>query len=302
MKLRQIMKLRSKTLAIIIAAAFVLLIPVIVFFVRSPVLIVTDQAFIMLYGEERIRSEQRNSSISLFRRVKTVAVTNEAADDIVKIAISDVSSRPFCVIFPLRFARAARLYREENMQIPVILLEGRNSNERYLSVLGDVNDYFIYQTDVDSDFYKAGITAAAFNTAENGRIAVFLDSGILAQAGDAFLRGINSLENPPGASFYTSVSENIENPDIFCVVIAGAGVEYFDREMETKKPVILFTWVAPLFLPDDVVLIINDSPWVQSVQAVRMAAARAADGKIKSKFQIINKKNIGRETLRKIKK
>jgi hypothetical protein len=294
------MKLRPKTLAIIIAAIMALLIPVIVFFARSPVLIVTDHAFITLYGEERIRAEQRSSSISLFRRLKTVAVADEAADDIVKIAISDVSSRPFCVIFPLRFARAARLYREENMKIPVVLLEGRNNNERFLSVLGDINDYLVYQTDIESDFYRAGVAAAAFNTAENGRIAVFLDYGIMAQAGDAFLKGINSLENPPDASFYTSVPGNIENPDIFCVVIAGAGTEYFESEI--KKPVIFFTWVDPLFLPDNVVLIVNDSPVTQSVQAVRMAAAKAANGKIQSKFQIINKKNIDKETLRKMQK
>lgn len=297
------MKLRSKTSVIIIAAAFVLLIFIIVYFARSPVLIVTDQTFILLYGEERIRSEQKSASKSLFRRVKIVSIADDVADDIVKIAVSDASSRPFCVIFPLRFARAARLYREENTQIPVILLDGRNNDERFLSALGsDENDYFIYKTDVDSDFYRAGITAAAFITEENGRIAVLLDPGILSQAGEAFSRGVDSLENPPRVSFYTSIQENIENPDIFCVVLAGAGAEYFDREMETRKPVILFTWLDPVYLPDDVVITVNDSPLVQAVPAVRMAASNTANGKIQSKFLVINKKNIDRAILRKIQK
>jgi hypothetical protein len=296
------LRLKTKTLAIIIAAALVLLIPVVVFFVRSPVLLVTDQAFALLYGEERIRSEQRNSSISLFRRVKLVSIADDAADDMVKIAISDVSTRPFCVIFPIRFTRAARLYREENTRIPVILLEGR-SDGRFLSVLGsDINDYFVYQTDIDSDFYRAGISAAAFNTAENGRIAVLLESGILSQGMEAFLQGINSLENPPRASFSASINENFDDPDLICLVIAGAGIEYFDMGIETKKPVILFTWIDPAFLPDDVVLTIDDSPLVQAVHAVRMASAKAANGKIQSKFQVINKKNIDRVILRKIQK
>jgi hypothetical protein len=299
------MKLRPKTLAIAIAVVFVLLILMIVYFARSPVLIVTDYAFTQLYGEERIQSEQRIASMSLFRRVKTVSLADDASDDIVKIAISDVSTSPFCVIFPLRFARAARLYREENTQIPVILLEGRNSDERSLSILGnDKFDYFIYQTDIESDFRRAGIAAAAFCTAENGKIAVFLDSGIPPQARTAFLQGLNSLENPPRASFNLSAAEIFEDPDIFCLVLAGAGTEYYDRETETKtkKPVILFTWINPAFLPEDVVLIINDSPWIQSVQAVRMASARAEDGKIQSKFQVVNRKNISRAILRKIQK
>jgi hypothetical protein len=296
-------KLRSKTTVTIIAAVFVLLILIIVYFARSPVLIVNDQSFSMLYGEERIRSELKSASKSLFRRVKTVFIADDAADDIVKIAISDVSSRPFCVIFPLRFARAARLYREENSRIPVILLEGRNSDKRFLSVLGDdENDYFIYKTDIDSDFYRAGITAAAFITEENGRIAVLLDPNILPQAGEAFSRGIDSLENPPLVSFYTSMQENIENPDISCVVLAGIGAEYFDRDAEKKKPVILFTWIDPLLLPDDVVITFNDSPLIQAVPAVRMAAAKTANGKIQSKFRVINKKNIDKAILRKIQK
>jgi hypothetical protein len=167
---------------------------------------------------------------------------------------------------------------------------------------GDENDYFIYKTDIDSDFYRAGITAAAFITEENGRIAVLLDSNILSQAGEAFSRGIDSLENPPDALFYTYVPGNIDDPDIFCVVLVSAGAEYFERETEAKKPVVLFTWIDPVYLPENIVLIVDDSPWAQSVQAVRMAASRTVNGKIQSKFQVVNKENIDREILRKIQK
>ena len=301
MKFKLNLKIKRKTLAIIAAFALALVIPYLVFLVRSPVLIVTDIGFVPLYGEARIRSESRRSSISLFRRVKTVSIADDAADDAVRIAINDVSFRPFCVIFPLRFIRSARLFHEESPRVPVILLEGRNSNDNFLSVLGgNLNDYFIYQTDIESDFYRAGMAASVLDMERNGEILVFHDSSLRPQAREAFLRAVNSLEKPLDTLFFTSFSEYTEKPDVSCVVFAGAGVEYLEKEIGT--PVIFFTWIDPALFTNDVVLVINDSPWIQCVQAVRMAAARKANGQIQSEFQVINKENVDKETLRKIRK
>jgi hypothetical protein len=95
------MKLRIKKLVIaavsVIAIVVVLLI---VFLVRSPVLIITDIAFVAVYGESRIRQETIKSSFALFRQIRTVPIADDASDDIVRIAVTDVSSRPFCVLFP----------------------------------------------------------------------------------------------------------------------------------------------------------------------------------------------------------
>ena len=124
------MKINIKKLAIIAAAiVFVLAIPLIVFHARAPVLILTELSFILLYGEDRIRRESFNSSLALFRPVRAVIVANEAGDDIIQIAINDVSSRPFCVIFPFRFASAGVIYQEQNPDIRVVILAGRHSVE-----------------------------------------------------------------------------------------------------------------------------------------------------------------------------
>jgi len=291
------MKLRFKILIIIAVLAAAA--PVVVYFMRSPVIIVTDLSFIPLYGEERIRSESLFASISLFRKVETVSIADDASEDIVMIAVSDISANPFCVIFPLRFVHSARLYREKNPQVRVILLGGRQNEEQFLSVLGNkAGDFFIYQTDIDSDFYRTGIAAAALGMDGNGKIAVFTENSLLARAREAFLRGVNTLENPPETLFFTAISQFQDNSDISCAVLAGTGAEFFDREI--SAPVIFFTWADPSFLKEDVVLLVNDSPWVQCTQAVRMTAKYTEKGLIKSKFQLVNKKNIDKETLHKM--
>jgi len=292
------MKLQLKfTIFLVLAAA----VTVVIFSMRSPVIIVTDLSFKSLYGEERIRSESRFASISLFRKVETAGIADDAPEDVVMIAISDISVRPFCVIFPLRFIHSARLYREQNPSVRVILLSGRQNEEQFLPVLGSkAGDFFIFQTDIDSDFYRAGIAAAALDMNKNGKIAVFMETNLLTQAKEAFLRGVSTHENRPETLFFNTISQFQENSGISCSVLAGTGAEYFD--MEISVPVIFFTWVDPSFLRDDVVLLVNDSPWVQCTQAVRMAVKQVENGRIKSKFQLVNKKNINRETLRKMPK
>jgi hypothetical protein len=296
------MKINLNFLAILAGLALAVILPFLVYLVRSPVLIVTEQAFIGLYGEDRIRREASRSAFALFRPVKTVAVADDAGDGIVPFAIAEISSRPFCVLFPLRFSRSARLYHEQNPKVPVILLEGRfpeNASQSSFGIDG-LGGYFPYKTDIDADFYRAGLAAAALDRGNNGKIAVFLESNVQEQAAASFLRALNDLEKPLETMFFTSFSQFSDISGLSCVVLAGSGSEYLEKK--SGVPVIFFAWLAPSLIPEDVVLLVNDSPWAQAVRAVRMAAAGTSDGLIRSKFQILNKKNIDRRTLRKIMK
>jgi hypothetical protein len=360
------MKIKHVKLAIIIFVAIAVSIVPIIFFSRSPVLIVTEELFTDFYGEQRIRSETIRSSLALFRLVKTVVVANDAGSDIISLAVSENSARPYCVIFPLRFARAARIYREQNPQIPVVILEGRFSAREPSFDFGindDNSGFFVYKTDIENDFYRVGILAAAIARAsrnaavnnnsdentdqpppdpqqtarpavaspqinrENEIIAVFLESNIHLQAREAFLRGINDHntqqtahstgrnrqneeiesgnENIPPSRpietlFFTSFPQFSERRPLSCVVIAGVGVEYFERKDDV--PAIFFTWLDPFFLPFDVAVVVNDSPWVQVVHAVRKVAAGETSGFIPSNFFIMDRKKFDRGTLRKIQK
>jgi hypothetical protein len=297
------MKVKLKILAIIAGGVLALAVPVAVFFIRAPVLIVTDIAFTLLYGVDRIRMESILSSLSLFRPVKTVVIADDAADDIVQFVIAEVSSNPYCVIFPLRFAQAARIYRTQNPDIPVIMLEGRypEGNNPSARILGNQPaDFFVYKTDLDADFYRAGVAAAILDRGKNDRIAVFLENHVQTRGREAFLRAMNEQTPPLQAVFYTAFSHFSGTHDFSCVILAGVAAEYLDRY--TDIPVIFFTWMNPSFLPVDVVIIFNDSPWVQAVPAVRMVNAGVAAGLIPSRLIFLPGNGIDKEILRKLRK
>jgi hypothetical protein len=309
--------MRQKPKKLIVAAIFALVAvtPLFIFNLRSPVLIVTEQSFIELYGKERLNNEAFFSSLALFRFVKTVMVANDAGDDIVPFAITEVSSSPYCVLFPLRFAKSAVLYRNLTPNVPVVVLEGRypegeNPADR---VLGEEkHEFFIYKTDINDDFYKAGLAATAlkppstqneenpaFDQSKKGKIVVFLDRN-MNQMKDVFLRGLYDRGELLETHFYSSFSQYSEMPDLNCVVITSLGAEFLDKK--TGVPVISFTWINPFLLPSDVIMVINDSPWAQARQAVKMAGAGEKNGLIKSEFLVINRKKFDRGVLAIIRK
>jgi hypothetical protein len=293
--------LRRKIL--IIAAVFVLaaVVPLFIFFYRSPVLIVTDNSSLLLYGESRSRKELARASLVLFRRVKAVAVADDAGDDILQFAVGEVSAKPFCVIFPLRFARAARFYREQYPEVPTVILEGRYAeveNPASQAIDGSTDDYFIFKTDISADFYLAGLAASSLDDGKNGKIAVFLEPHIQTQARQAFLGALNGLDPPPQAVFFTSFAQFYDMPDMSCAVLAGVGADFL--EINPHVPIIFFTWLDPSMMPSDVVMVFDDSPWAQAVDAVRMVSSGMTGGRIPSKREILPAGGIDRGILKKL--
>ena len=464
--------MKKKFKALILAAALLLVIisiPFIVIKLRAPVLIVTEQSFLGLYGEDRVKREAGGAESALLRKVITVSVANDAGDDIVSLAVSDISAQPYCVIFPLRFSRAAKLYREQNPQTRVVLLEGRfpeNQRPSAFAIGANTSDYFIYKTDIETDLYRAGFAAAAIisfaverEKSESGEqntnaniplekrlIAVFQEANITAAA-NAFKQAVSDFVNgkerkrneqvtvsieevienkeeereemaevtengeegtenweqvtenwgevtenteegtengeqvtedwgeiteggeiaaelegqetegaefstwnpsllaegreqaagrkrassfstwvfavsgwlravqteeaaaaepaedlipAPETRFYSSFSQFSENLGLSCVVLVDSGIEYFEKK--PKVPIFIFSWMNPILMPDSVSLVIDDSPWSQIVQVVKMVRAGRETGLVPSKFHFLDKNLFNKEILRKIKK
>ena len=265
-----------------------------VFWMRSPVLIVVEQAFVDLYGTGRIRNESILASFALFRPIRAVVISNEAGDDIVPFAVSEVSKRPFCVLFPRRFVHPALLYCEQNPNIPTVLLNGRYSQND-----SEYPSLFVYGTDIDSEFYNAGLIASALSPEFSGRIGVFTEPGIQSDARNAFLRALHDQGKSAETMFFTSFSEFPANLDFSCVILAGTGIELLEQNLGI--PVILFSWVSPSMVPQDIAAVVNDSPWAQVSQAASFAAAGLKNAVIPSNFHVIERNKIDRGVLQLIK-
>jgi len=297
------MKLRQKIITVAVSLTFSVIVILVFFISRPTVLVVTELSFAEFYGKKRLRSETVRSSIVLFRRVIPVSVADDAGDDIIQAAIEGASSRPLCVLFPLRFAQVAHNYREKNPEIPVVLLEGRyteGENPADFAIGDNTEDYFIYKTDISADFYRAGLAAAILDGEKNERLAILLEPSIQIQAKETISKALDDAGKPLQTSFFTAYSQFTDNQDVSCVVLAGNGVNYLDKD--SGVPVIFFTWINPEFIPPDVVLVFNDSPLVQTVAAVRMVEAGMKKGQIPSKILFTGKKTIDKDTVRKLRK
>jgi len=309
------MKSRSKKLLVAVIIAILALIPFIIFNIRAPVLIVTEQSFIELYGKKRLKKESFLSSVALFRAVKTVTLANDASDDVVPFAIAEISVKPYCVLFPLRFVKPAQAYKGLNPEIPVVVLEGRypqNENPAERTLGASKSEYFIYKTDISDDFYRLGLVISALKPVippqkddsapemeKNTKIAVFLDRNS-TQMKDIFLKGLYDNGVLQETRFFYSFSQYSEIPDLSCVVLAGLGYEYLDKK--AGVPVISFTWIDPLLLPVDIAMVVNDSPWAQVRQVVGLVKSGEKTGLISSEFLILNSKKFDKGVIALIKK
>jgi hypothetical protein len=293
--------MRIRRLALALGAVLLLGLPALVFVLRQPVLVITDAPFAPVYGIQRIKRQQLSASLILFRRVKPVMIADGAGVDVILFAIGEAASRPYCVLFPSRFADGARRYRQQFPEIPVLLMENRGS--KFVVGAPDENalgDLFIFKTDTRADLYRAGRCAAVLDAGKTGNIIVFSDQSLQNEGRAAFLAGFAEQGNEKTPQFLSYFAQFSGIPDISCVVLAGSGAEYLEQNREF--PVILFSWLNPALTSREVVVIFDDSPWALVVPAVRMSARQQGGGQIPSKVVIFSARIADKGILRKLKK
>ncbi|MDR1251010.1 MAG: hypothetical protein LBK62_02475 [Treponema sp.] len=297
------MRRRWKIVALITGIILILAAPVLVFLSRPPVLIVVDASFTALYGQQRMLLRQIRSSLILFRQVKPVMIAEGAGPDIVPFAIGEVASRsfsqPYCVLFPNSYAESVPRYREQFPGVPAILLEGRISSGIGART-ADNGGLFVFSTDQEKDFYRMGLCAAIFSGERREKIIVFQDQSTQESARNAFVEGLREGGNGTEPLFLNSFSELLNFSDISCVVLAGSGAEYFERNLE--YPVILCTWLDPDLTAREAALIFDDSPWGLAVPAARMLRENQNRGRLPSDLLILPERIADKGVLRQLKK
>ena len=277
----------------------VLATPYIVYIARSPVLIVTDAPFAALYGVKHLRQQRNSASFTLFRQVKPVRVADGVSPDVVIYAITEASSRPFCVLFARNQAMGALRFHEQFPEIPVVVLRGLVETPELPPPDGFL---CIYAVDREVDLYRAGLFAGILGKmkqepalqAEN-QGASAAKSYILWQERSAdtagrelFTRGVRENDPETHIVFVNSIAGAPDPKVVSCAVLTGAGAEYLEKN--PRIPVVLFSWLDPLLTALEVAVQFDDSAWALAVPAARMAALRQAEGKIPSKPLIFPRK------------
>ena len=222
------------------------------FYLRSPVLIVTDPSFYRLYGPVRLWTAAVKSSAELFRRVMPVFVTETAGPDLMALAVEGASRTPMAVLVPSRYLESARYYKEAHPDIPVLVVGGRNPSPAEETNLG-----FIC-TDTAGDLYRAGAAAAAL-AGENRGILFYYDGNLPNEYREAFRNGLLAQEFPGDVNYLNISADYASFANVGCVILTGPAAKFLERKLQI--PVILFSWANPGMVPGSVKLIFDDSPW-----------------------------------------
>ncbi|MDR1127433.1 MAG: hypothetical protein LBL06_04810 [Treponema sp.] len=287
-----------KPLAVVILLGVVAL----VFFSRAPVLLVTDAAFNELYGEQRILVRSIETQARLFRRVRQVIIGDEASPDLVSIAVMSAAQEraPFCVLFPSRYSEGAKLFSTQNPQTLVVVVGAKQASD----TKGETGVISV-QTDVEADLFRAGVCAAILGKAsvvsgensEQRRVAV-LQKTPLSQAERTSLS--DGLKEGEFSNVqYMMANSNFIDMAFTVIVMLGPSNSLLDQHLKT--PVVLFSWLDPVFAASSVKVIFDDSLWAQATQVVKMAAA-GEDGLVSSKVIVVAQNGIDKELERELKK
>jgi hypothetical protein len=228
-----------------------------VFFLRPPLLIVTDSSFLTIYKQERLNQRRIDTSRALFRRVVPVFVSESAGPDLVALAVEGVNKRPWAVFFPSRYQWGASIYKENHPRVPVLVAGGyMGHDERELSLV---------RTDTALDLYRAGLCASFF--AGDGELLFLSEGFLLEEQRQAFLAGLET-QGYGGEPIFTSVyTDHHSYEEVGAAIVSGPAVTFFQRNLDI--PVILFSWVDPALSPRAVKIIFDDSPWALAAGAFR---------------------------------
>jgi hypothetical protein len=260
-----------------------------VFFLRDPVVLVGDSAFDGIYGGRRALKSRIEASLRLFRRISLVRIAEAAGSDVVVFAVEEAAPRPYCVLFPYRYAEGARRYAREFPHIPALVFEGRRRE-----LLLEESPVFV-GTDLAADLYRAGRCAAVFAEASGG-VLFYQDEQLGPAEREAFAQGLRDggFEGTP--LYLNAGIDYTAFEGISCVVVMGYPAFFLERALDI--PVILFSWMDPGLTSSRVKLVFDDSPWAFLVPVVKTLYSPDWRTRIPSKISVLKPRIKEKEIIR----
>jgi hypothetical protein len=253
--------------ALLIVVGFALIL-----FARRPVVAVTDEYFSAIYGKEREKAAALECSIVTMRRVITFNAPADADDEtLASLLIS--YRRPFCVVFPFRYAQTAKLYAQKAGAAAVFVLEERNLAPPPLEGVCYVASAW------REDFYRALFIAAVLAKnlkktpsasggeaneknegadEKDGRVIVLSQETLNDEAGKAVKAGLKAGGIEGGALVVSSVSNYMLKEAESAVLVSS--ISSFVQLAE-DLPALAFTAAPADFLPFYVKAALDDSIW-----------------------------------------
>ncbi|MDR2842454.1 MAG: hypothetical protein LBV52_04575 [Spirochaetaceae bacterium] len=237
-----------------------------IFVLRQPVLIVTDDYFSAIYGVKREHYKRIEMSVRLYRQIKfvNIAQDNNSAE-VVAFAVEDASKHPYFVVFPTRFQNALEQYKKDKPNVRCYVINNLDKSLQETPGVATIN------SKVELDYYRAGLcaglltkipvkdNAGVLTYSLNERI-LFSDSETSIKYGkEMFVRGVK--ETAPKATVVTTDQNTSDLSDTYRVaVLFGHTDNILDNNFTMETSIIVYTWLDPDYTPPNALITIDDAP------------------------------------------
>ncbi|MDR3301782.1 MAG: hypothetical protein LBT01_04530 [Spirochaetaceae bacterium] len=277
------------------------------FFLRPPVILVTDIYTHALYGAEREQILIFEASFKIGRQVKVFRIMEETDSYTIAETIKKTKPAPEFVFFPFHYSDAAKIYADQIKQ------EGNPLTKTLVffyeeTQAKNTDSYISITPDTKLDSYRKGRCAAILskeirlsheeNLNINKQINFIYDTQPNNDAQQAFEKGL-AASGYFGKVNFVNTRDMVAQDYLDCVVIEGPASLFF--QSATGIPVILLSWFNdPIYFPDNVKIQIDDSPYALIPKIVSLPKNGFAAGsvlKVPATFKIIRNKIINKKLI-----
>jgi hypothetical protein len=229
----------------------------VLFFSRSGVFILSDEAELLIYGKNRAVWQAITAGIRLFRPVHILSLP-ESADEALKLSfIEKKAASRSIIITPIRYEEVAETFKQGHTGT-VVLLWGR--------------DYTIdYERDLQRAASIAGPLAVQTGQVPALLLPPFMDDVRRDSLKQAFDRGLTEMGFSQGSILIVNLSEP---------AVPLSSVTLFPADLALQNlsaPLIVFSGIRDELLPPSVVAVFDDTLWPHIAE---IAASYKNDTKI----------------------
>lgn len=229
----------------------------VLFFSRSGVFILSDEAELLIYGKNRAVWQAITAGIRLFRPVHILSLP-ESADEALKLRfIEKKAASRSIIITPIRYEEVAETFKQGHTGT-VVLLWGRD-----------------YTIDYERDLQRAATIAGPL-AVQTGQVPALLlppsmDDVRRDSLKQAFDRGLTEMGFSQGSILIVNLSEP---------AVPLSSVTLFPADLALQNlsaPLIVFSGIRDELLPPSVVAVFDDTLWPHIAE---IAASYKNDSKI----------------------
>jgi hypothetical protein len=259
------------------------------FFLRPPVLLISDASFDLIYGFRRAFMGRIGLSLRLFRRVEQVTITENADPEALIFSLEEKEKHPWAVLGHSRYSRGLEQYARRRADVRVTVIgEGPGpSRSGGGETFPGQGLEFVY-TDAGLNSRRLGRCAALLAGETGGVVLIFQERPDFPVQPEAFLAGLRE-ENGNLDPVYMDPSADYPSWDeVCCVVVGGGGAAPIPGVRERQIPVLLYSWLDPALSPFNVKVIGDDSIWALAFWALRVPPGEASSPRtIPAAFSVI---------------